>query len=126
MWFEIISLLFGSGGVLYGAIIWFFSRRKRNNDFLSELQKSINNLSTSYTDTLDKLVDVQRQNSQLMINQHSLELLNKELLENQAALKSEIELLRGENKGLIKKLNELNKLLKNETCALNNSGDSSD
>ncbi len=126
MWFEIISLLFGSGGVLYGAISWFFSRRKRNNDFLSELQKSINNLSTSYTDTLDKLVDVQRQNSQLMINQHSLELLNKELLENQAALKSEIELLRGENKALIKKLNELNKLLKNETCALNNSGDSSD
>ena len=121
MWIEIISILFGSGGVLYGALTWLFSKRKRNNDFLAELQQSINNLSTSYTSTLERLVDVQKQNSQLLINQNTLEAQNKELMENQRVLKQEIEQLRDENKGLIKKLNELNKLLKNETSALNNS-----
>lgn len=114
MWFELFSILFGSGGIIYGAATWFFSKRKRNNDFIQELQASINNLTSSYTDTLNTLVDVQKQNSRLLINQDRLEQQNAALLLNQEGLKQEIELLRGENKNLLKKIGELNKLLKNE------------
>lgn len=116
MWFELFSILFGSGGIIYGAVTWFFSKRKRNNDFIQELQISINNLTSSYTDTLNKLVDVQKQNSRLLINQDRLEQQNAALLENQVGLISEIEKLRGENRKLLTKINELNKLLKNEKC----------
>lgn len=116
MWFELFSILFGSGGIIYGAATWFFSKRKRNNDFIQELQVSINNLTSSYTDTLNKLVEVQKQNSRLLINQDRLEQQNAALLTNQEGLKQEIELLRGENKNLLKKIGELNKLLKNEKC----------
>lgn len=116
MWFELFSILFGSGGIIYGAVTWFFSKRKRNNDFIQELQVSINNLTSSYTETLNKLVEVQRQNSKLLINQDRLENQNAALLENQVGLISEIEKLRGENRKLLTKINELNKLLKNEKC----------
>ena len=117
MWFELFSILFGSGGIIYGAVTWFFSKRKRNNDFIQELQVSINNLTSSYTDTLNRLVEVQKQNSKLLINQDRLVNQNAALLENQVGLIREIEKLRGENRKLLTKINELNKLLKNEKCA---------
>lgn len=123
MWTELISILAGSGGVLYGVITWFFTKRQRNNDFIAELQASINNLTGSYTDTLNRLVDVQRQNSKLMINQDKLENQNALLLENQEGLIKEIEILRGENRKLITKINELNKLLKNEKCTYPSNSD---
>lgn len=125
MWFELFSILFGSGGVIYGIVTWFFSKRKRNNDFIQELQISINNLTSSYTSTLNKLVEVQKQNSMLLINQDRLEQQNESLLLNQEGLKQEIEMLRGENKNLIKKIGELNKLLKYEKCNNPIVGDSS-
>lgn len=123
MWLETLSILFGSGGVLYGVVTWFFSKRKRNNDFIAELQASINNLTISYTSTLSQLVEVQKQNSRLLIKQDRLEQQNESLLLNQEGLKQEIELLRGENKNLLKKIGELNKLLKNEKCAYPNHSD---
>lgn len=51
-----------------------------------------------------------------MINQDKLENQNALLLENQEGLIKEIEILRGENRKLLTKINELNKLLKNEKC----------
>ncbi len=114
MWFEVFSIIFGSGGIVYGVASWFVSKRKRNNDFISELQESINKLTTSYTETLNTLVDVQRQNSKLLINQDRLENQNAALLKNQEDLIKEIEKLRRENKSLIAKINELNKMLKHE------------
>lgn len=114
MWFEVFSIIFGSGGIVYGVASWFVSKRKRNNDFISELQESINKLSRSYTETLNTLVDVQRQNSKLLINQDKLESQNVVLMANQEELIKEIEKLRRENKRLSTKLAELNKTLKHE------------
>ncbi|MCK9452870.1 MAG: hypothetical protein M0Q90_14340 [Bacteroidales bacterium] len=123
MWFEVFSIIFGSGGIVYGVASWFVSKRVRNNNFLSELQGSITKLTSSYTETLNTLVDVQRQNSKLLINQDKLESQNVILMANQEELIKEIEKLRRENKSLSTKLAELNKTLKHEK---HNSADCAD
>lgn len=100
MWPELLITAISSGGIS-GVITWMFSKKKRDNDFLSDLQNSINILTQNYTDTLNKLVEVQRQNA--------------ELLAGQATMQQEIDKLKKENCKLIEKINELNKLLKSKT-----------
>lgn len=106
MWTDILITAIGSGSVT-GLLTWLFSKRKRNNDFIAELQGSIDILSKNYTETLNRLVEVQRQNVELLTNQDALtrevEKLNKE-----------IEKLKKENTSLICKINELNKLFKSK------------
>lgn len=142
MWFEIFSIVFGSGGILYGVVSWFFSKRERNNDFIAKLQVTIDKLTDSYTNVLTRQVEIEGQNTELLIklnkierqnrelletlertelqnielidNQVKLEKQNAELLVNQEELKNEVEKLRGENKKLLAKINELNKMLKHE------------
>ena len=142
MWVEIISILFGAGGILTGAVVWISSKRQRDNDFIAKLQTTINNLSTSYTSILNKQIEMERQNMELLIsqnkiekqneelivsnddlktqndklinNQEVLEAQNKELLRNQIGLKQEVEMLRRENKNLIEKVKELNKFVRIE------------
>jgi len=70
---------------------WFIGKRKRNNDFISELQASIDLLSEKYTETLKELISVKKQNAELMINQNSMALDMKELRTENAGLKREIE-----------------------------------
>lgn len=70
---------------------WFIGRRKRNNDFISELQHSIDLLSEKYTNTLNQLISVKQQNAELIINQNSMALDMKELRAENAGLKKEIE-----------------------------------
>lgn len=97
MWPELVLTALGSSSIT-GVVTWLFSKKKRDNDFLSELQNSINILTQNYTDTLNKLVEVQRQNA--------------ELLAGQAVMQGEIDKLKRENCKLVEKLNELNKILK--------------
>ncbi len=61
-WIDIVIAAL-SGGGLTGIATWFVSKRKRNNDFLSDLQGSINSLSDNYTQTLNELVQVKMQNA---------------------------------------------------------------
>ena len=49
--------------LLTAIVGWLFGRRKQNNDFLGELQTSINLLSDNYTKTLNELVLVKKQNT---------------------------------------------------------------
>lgn len=107
MWLELLITALGSGS-LTGIITWLFSKRKRNNDFIAELQGSIDILSRNYTETLNRLVEVQRQNVELLTNQDTL---TREVVK----LNKEIEKLKNENKSLIQKINELNKLFKSQT-----------
>lgn len=108
MWFELLITGISSGS-LASIVTWFISAGKRNNDFISELQNSIHILSSNYTETLNKLVEVQRQNAELLMNQEQLKL--------------DVEKLSKENAKLIAKINELNKRLKNNIDEKNNDSD---
>ena len=62
---------------------WFVGTKKRNNDFISQLQSSIDLLSEKYTATLNKLIEVEKQNADLIIGQNKMIGEMKELqLEN--------------------------------------------
>ena len=52
---------------------WLFSRRKQNNDFLAELQKSIDLLTEKYTKTLNENVQLKADNAKLLANQQVME-----------------------------------------------------
>lgn len=122
MWFELLITAIGSGS-LSGIITWLFSKRKRNNDFLAELQGSIDILSKNYTETLNKLVEVQRLYAELkgsfdeLTRNHGetlkqlgdVQQQNSELLKGQADMQSEITKLKNENGKLIRKINDLSK-----------------
>lgn len=111
MWLELLITGISSGS-LAGVVTWIFSTRKRNNDFISDLQNSIHILSSNYAETLNKLVEVQRQNAELLVNQEQLKL--------------DVEKLSKENTKLIAKINELNKRLKNNIDEKNNDLDAAD
>jgi len=80
-----------------GAIGWFFTKKKRDNDFIKDLQGSIDLLSENYTKTLDNLIILKKQNADLLILVSQLE--------------TEISKLKEENSTLLKKMNELKKMV---------------
>lgn len=82
---------------LTGLLDWLAGQRKRNNDFLSDLQNSINMLVDKNTELLQEVVALRVQNVELKVNQEQM--------------KQEIECLRGENKALRAELTELNQHL---------------
>lgn len=87
-------------GALGSVITWFAKKPNRRNDFIKELQSSINLLSTEYR-------------AQIELNTA----LNKTVME----LKSEMESLRGENKQLLNGQEDLkreNLALKEEISSL--------
>ena len=88
----LLSLITAVGG-------WLFGKRKRNNDFISQLQGSIDLLSTKYTETLKELILVKEQNTKLLIGQNKMA--------------SEIQSLRKENAALTIEVEELTKKLGN-------------
>lgn len=81
---AVVSLLTAFGG-------WFVGRRKRNNDFLGELQNSIDLLTEKYTKTLTELVSVKEQNAKLLIGQNEMSIELKAVREENSLLKKEVE-----------------------------------
>jgi predicted nuclease with TOPRIM domain len=117
IWDYIIAILGSSG--LASALTWLVSKRKRNNDFLNDLQGSINTLADSYTRTLAELVNVKHQNANLLQKLHELQHEVQNLQEDNAKLLSkiqelqhEVKTLKTENAGLLKKIIELKTLIK--------------
>lgn len=80
-----------------GAIGWFASRlvqkRKRNNDFLGEMQANIDMLVEKYSDTLKELIELKKQNAELLLGQQSLENELKAVRLQNSKLKSEVDKL---------------------------------
>lgn len=74
--------IFGSSAVA-SVVTYVFARRKRNNDFLQELQASIELLSTKYSEVLKENVTLKENNAELLANQKELTLkidnLNKKV-----------------------------------------------
>lgn len=60
---------------------WFISRRKQNNDFLAELQKSIDLLTEKYTKALDENVTLKEDNANLRSDNAQLLAIKRELSE---------------------------------------------
>ena len=78
-----------SGGALGSAIGWFTARRKRRNDFLSDMQKSIDLLSNKYNEQLEENVKLSSLVVSLKNEITSVRAENKKLLEGQDELRRE-------------------------------------
>lgn len=93
-WTAIIGYIFSA---VTGVAGWMAGRRKQQNDFLSDLQGSINMLTEENAKLLKELIAVRRENATLMSNQEQM--------------KVEIEALRKENEALRQEIGELNERL---------------
>ena len=72
--FETVKdILLFVGGCGSSMVAWFFAHRKQKNDFLSELQKSIDLLTEKYTETLNENVQLKADNAKLLANQQVME-----------------------------------------------------
>ena len=60
------------GGFLGGIVTWIAGRRKRNNDMLSQLQSSINMLSSENRKILDENINLRVENAELKANQEAM------------------------------------------------------
>ncbi len=60
------------GGFLGGVVTWIAGRRKRNNDMLSQLQSSINMLSSENRKILDENINLRVENAELKANQEAM------------------------------------------------------
>ena len=89
---EITTILGYIFSAVTGVAGWFVGTRKRNNDFLGEMQESINKLATENKKLMAELLEVRRQNLDLQMK---------------------INELLGENKTLNDQIQQLNKNLSN-------------
>ena len=102
-------MLYGLPSGFLGTFLgWLFSGKKRRNDFLKELQNSIDLLTAKYTEVLDKYTVSQAENAQLKLD-------NAQLLANQQIMAQKIDALN-------KKIDQLNKLLKSQNNEKFNQG----
>ena len=60
------------GGFLGAVVSWAVSRRKRNNDFLAEMQRSIDLRSEKYNQVLQEKVLLQQEKAQWQVAQQTL------------------------------------------------------
>ncbi|MDE5579552.1 MAG: hypothetical protein K2I85_06365 [Alistipes sp.] len=60
------------GGFLGAVASWAVSRRKRNNDFLAEMQRSIDLLSEKYNQVLQENVLLRQEKAQWQVAQQTL------------------------------------------------------
>lgn len=93
-WTAIIGYIFSA---ITGITGWLVGRRKQQNDFLSDLQGSINMLTEENAKLLRELIAVRKENAALMSNQEQM--------------KIEIEGVRKENIILRAEIGELNERL---------------
>lgn len=93
-WTTVIGYVFSA---LTGAVGWLVGRRKQANDFLADLQRSIDMLAEKNSKLLEELVVVRLQNIDLMSNQE--------------AMKRKIDALKRENEELRRELGLLNEKL---------------
>lgn len=95
-WINIISIIIAP---LTGVLSWFAGRKKSKNDFLQEMQDSIDLLVVKNKDLVEEVTN--------------LRLKNSELIANQEILKRQIDTLTKQNATLQKTIETLNEQLKN-------------
>lgn len=93
-WTTIISIV---SPPVCAAIGWLAGSEKRKNDFLQDLQNSVNMLTDENARLLKELIAMRNENATLIANQDQM--------------KNEIRVLRRENEGMKETINELNQRL---------------
>lgn len=89
-----------------GVASYFAGKKQRKNDFLNQLQSSVDMLTKKNAELLDELIKVREQNADLMNGQKTLSLENK-------ALKEGFKKLTEENKSLSDRVQTLTSQLEN-------------
>ena len=79
--------------VFTAVIGWCAGRRKKDNDFLNDLQESINMLTDRNRELLKELVELRRENATLIHNQEEMKLKIEKLQRENVELRQEVELL---------------------------------
>lgn len=90
----LISAITGVGG-------WFFGRKKQKNDFLDELQSSIDLLSGKNSELLTEVLNLRQENIELKANQ-------TEMLLEVSKLREKLEMSRAEQEAMSEILKSLN------------------
>jgi len=68
---ELLAFALPSG-FLGAAVSWAVGRRKRNNDFLAEMQRSIDLLSEKYNQVLQENVSLRQEKAEWQVTQRVL------------------------------------------------------
>ena len=68
---ELLAFALPSG-FLGAAVSWFVGRRRRDNDFLAEMQRSIDLLSEKYNQVLQENVMLRQEKAQWQVAQQTL------------------------------------------------------
>lgn len=85
---DILSIL---APILSAVVGWMAGRRKQKNDFLSELQSSIDLLSDKNKELLEEVVQLRTENAKLQTNQETMLNEVSKLRTENADLRKEIE-----------------------------------
>lgn len=104
---DILSFLIGLLPFVGTSIAWFFERKKRKNNFLQDMQNSIDLLTTKYTEILNKWTIAQDENLKLLGGQSAMLAELKEVRKENAELKESMEELKRENALLKNVIDEL-------------------
>ena len=99
-------------GVASSIAGFFIGRQKRKNDFLSELQSSIDMLSKKNTEQMEEILKLREQ--VVILREENLELRKSQerLLEENTQLKAEVLQLRMENKEQSERIEQLQEQLR--------------
>jgi len=89
-WIAFTTVLIAPLTALAG---WFAGRRKRSNDFLHQMQSSINELVAENTKLLNDIVTVKKQNVELLIQNEVMRQKLSTLEEQNISFKEEITVL---------------------------------
>ncbi len=89
-------------GFLSSIVTWIVSRRKRNNDFLSEMQKSIDLLSEQYNKVLRENVSLQAEKAEWQVTKQELMLQMSELKREVESLRREVKLKSEKDEKILK------------------------
>jgi len=92
---SVVSVIAGPVG---GAVGYFAASKKRNNDFLQELQSSIDLLSEKNGDLLEELIKVKQQNAELQVSLARIQLENQELSKQVEQLRNQLDRVISKNK----------------------------
>lgn len=82
-----------ASAAIASAATFFIGKRKRNNDFLGEMQENIDMLVEKYSETLKELVAIKAQNAKLLDAQHELQSEVKKLRQQNGTLKTKVDKL---------------------------------
>jgi uncharacterized coiled-coil DUF342 family protein len=87
---------------LTGAVGWFAGGRKRKNDFLNDLQASVNMLASKNEELMEELVKLRSENAEQKNQLKKMQISLDEISEKNSKQMHELITLRGENKDLKK------------------------